>query len=501
MFRSPTEQKSPAEMSINGANPFAPLSEQQDEDNKAASLSSPYEHDHAHIDEMSANVSTSMTLKVQLQADYDRMQEEYELLTMQQRNDAMRAQLAAAKIPVPIIPSSYAQPLPLYQSTPATALHIPTMTAPIIHHHAPPVNRQLYNSGAYVHSHATPISAVAQSRRDAIAALPMAVAGMNPASSVPVSAPARSTSPVRVKHLPPAKFSGEKAAQNARVETWISEAKIYLQANRVAPEDHLFEISTLFCDYALEWLSVKQEEVTVAGKVMTWEWLQAKLIEEFGRSRGRLAERAEWLTLRMGSKGTDGTDTGDKATRSVQQYTSLFTRLMRALTTQTRNTDDIVIIDRYCEGIKYGWPALWSEMKGVHSVLVYATLSDAIEGAEIAETQVGVKNKESSHHLHGRHNTHHVNHIHSNTSADDSPSPPRSPVSKRRGSKKPASTTLTANGFVYRPTGSDEGRYRLTESEARTLYEQNRCYHCYQPRHPKMNSCPKKMSVAPTPLN
>jgi hypothetical protein len=495
MFSSPGAENSSSQMNIRTGNVYDTLSEESDVKDSVAS--STYQSDHPYIGDMSVNASSSITQKAQLQAEFDRMQEEYELLTMQRRNDAMRAQLAAVKKPVPIIPLSDSQPL--YQSTPATALHVPTMHPSIIHQPAPPVNRQLYSSGLYAQSLTTPVSNMAQARRDAIAALPLAVPAMNTTASAPALVPVRSTSPVRIKHLPPAKFSGEKAAQNARIETWISEAKIYLQANHIAPKDHLFEISTLFCDYALEWLAMKEEEVALQKRAMTWEWLQIRMIEEFGRSRGRLAERAEWMALKMGNKGTDGTDTGDKATRTVQQYTSLFTRLMRALTTQTRNTEDIVIIDRYCEGIKNGWPALWSEMKGTHAVLVYVTLADAIEGAEIAETQLGVRSKESSHHHHGRHHTHHVNHIHSNTSMDDSPSPPRSPVNRRR-QRKP-STTLTANGFVYRPVGAEEGRYRLSESEMKALYEQNRCYHCYQPRHPKMNSCPKKMTVPPPPLN
>ena len=233
-------------------------------------------------------------------------------------------------------------------------------------------------------------------------------------------------------------------------------------------------IPVLTSHYALEWYRVKKEEVAAQSKVMTWDWLVERLIDEFGRSRGRLAERAEWMALKMGNKNADGSETGDKATYPVKDYTALFSRLMRTLTGQTNVTQDIVIIDRYCEGIRIGYPALWTEMKGVHAVLVYGTLNDAIVGAELAETQLGLRIKDTSHHR-SRHHTQ-VNHIHSSSRADDSPSPspspPRSPVSRRRP-KKPSTSTVTANGFVYRPVGSEEGRYRLSESEQRSLYEQN----------------------------
>jgi hypothetical protein len=304
-----------------------------------------------------------------------------------------------------------------------------------------------------------------------------------------------------VKLIPPAKFTGDKDTQNAEVEQWIEEVNIYLDLSGVSASRHLPLITGYLSGYALKWLREKREEVEAENKIMTWEWLQTQLIEDFGRSTGQLAERAEWLNLKMGVKNSDGTQTGGKATYTVKAYWTLFSRFMRALTIQNNQTRDIVIIDRFCEGIRIGYPALWNEMLGNNTVVAYDTLDDAKTAALVAETHLTVSKTQqssssfssSSHHR--AHHTH-VNQMQSNT--DDSPSPPRSPVAKRR-EKKPHST-LTAYGFVYRPV-TEEGRYKLSETQQKTLYDENRCYHCYQPRHPKMNSCSKKMTVAPSPLN
>jgi hypothetical protein len=53
---------------------------------------------------------------------------------------------------------------------------------------------------------------------------------------------------------------------------------------------------------------------------------------------------------------------------------------------------------------------------------------------------------------------------------------------------------LTAYRFVYRSV-AEAGRYKLSEAQPRTPYDESRCYDCYQPRHPK------KMTVAFSPLN
>lgn len=356
---------------------------------------------------------------------------------------------------------------------------------------APPVNRQLFTAVKHPSAINAPVSAAALAKRQSIALLP---------SSLPLPAvvPFVQAPPSHVKHTPPIKFTGDKESQNADIEQWIDEANIYLELSSVPPAYHLKQVTGLLSGYALKWLKEKKEEVEAAGKIMTWEWLQAQLIEDFGRSTGAVAQRAEWLNLKMGTKNSDGTETGAKSTYTVKSYSIQFTRLMRALTKHTNLTDDIPIIDRFCEGIHIGYPALWNEMKGVHAVLSYDTLADAITGAQVAESALAVlKAQHSSSSFNQRARHIHVNHMHTNT--DDSPSPSHSPVNRiRRREKKPPA--LTAYGFVYRPV-TEEGRYKLTETQQKSLYDENRCYHCYQPRHPKMNICPKKMSVAPSPLN
>ena len=417
-------------MSINAANRHAALSDQHDEQKTAASLAT-HQHDHHHIGDMPATAASSST-HTQIDAEYECMRAELELLTMQQRNHAMRAQLVAARSHTPITPSLY-------------ALLITLMTA-------------TYN---------------------------------------PASAP--SFKPL--KHNPPDKFNGKKGPKAPRVENWIAEVQLYFEACSLPADRYVFETSTLFSDRALEWYSLKRQEVAAQSKVMTWEWLAQRLIEDFGQSQGQLTEEAEWFALKMGTKGTDGTETGENATYTVKDYSDRFVRLMQTLVKKTPATTDLMVIHHYCAGIENGYPSLWTEMKNGHAVARYATLSEAITAAGLAEINLSIRHQESHHHdRRSRHHTQ-VNHMQSNSRGDDSPtpSPPRSPSTKRRV-KKPTSSTLTANGFVFKPV-TGEGRFRLTESQQKSLYDQNRCYHCYQPFHPNMKSCPIKMTEAPGPLN
>jgi hypothetical protein len=59
---------------------------------------------------------------------------------------------------------------------------------------------------------------------------------------------------------------------------------------------------------------------------------------------------------------------------------------MRALTSHTLLTTDLLVIDRYLQGIRVGYIALWNEMKDLHSVLIYDSLGEAITGAQVAES-------------------------------------------------------------------------------------------------------------------
>jgi hypothetical protein len=183
----------------------------------------------------------------------------------------------------------------------------------------------------------------------------------------------------------------------------------------------------------------------------------------------------------------------------VKAYTAQFTRLMRALTPHTSLTTDLAIIDRYCEGVRIGYPALWNEMKGMHAVLSYDTLAEAISGAQVAESALGVvKLQHSSSSIYRARHTTQVNNI--QTNSDDSPgvtvdnrsnsdSPPHSPVTTK-GEKH-----HSLNAFVYRPI-TEEGRYKLSEAQQKMLYDQRRCYRCYE-SHARMGKCGKKKSIAP----
>ena len=170
---------------------------------------------------------------------------------------------------------------------------------------------------------------------------------------------------------------------------------------------------------------------------------------------------------------------------------------MRTLTKHGRSTADIPTIDRYVQGIHDGWKPLWTAMHAGHTVLSYATLDEAITGAEVGEAKINILKTQESSSSYSRSSHSSVNHLYS--MVDDNPFPPRSPVTKKRG-KRPSSSTLVANGFVYKPV-TEEGRYKLTETQMRALYDEERCYHCYKPRHQKMGQCSTKMPVAPEPLN
>lgn len=466
-------------MSINGANLFDPLGEQQEEEIEPSSV-----HDHGQP--VVASLPISVTAEMQeliakrtaLQerirvAETASLHEQIAMLTARaeaaERQHAMGSSLSASMYPAP--------------HTPVTAIHHP-------------VNRHLFppNVRHIAGSH-TPISAITLAKKQSYAGLAPAA----PAIDLPEPVRSSSSSSVHRQYKPPVKFTGDKDTQNAAVEQWIIEVNKYMKLTRVPLNEQLEDATYLLSGYALKWYVEKTEELEEEGLSMTWEWLQGQLIEDFGRSTGQVAERAQWAVLVMGIKNTDGTHTGGKATYTVKGYTDLFTRFMKSLTSHSILTREIVLIDRYTKGIEIGYPALWDEMKAQSKQSIdpqYVTLAEAITAAELAESALAVskiqRSSVSSSHHHRAHQTR-VNHMESTT--DDSSSPPRSPVSRRR-QKKPS--TLTANGFAYRPVGSDEGRYRLTESEQRALYDQNRCYHCYQPRHPKMNACPTKMSAAPT---
>jgi hypothetical protein len=344
-----------------------------------------------------------------------------------------------------------------------------------------PVNRSLFTPSSV--SGYNVASSVTAAKKQAIDSLPFS----SSSSSLHPSSPPFSSS---VKRTPPAKFTGEMESVNAGVEQWVDEANTYFDLSRIPFSERLAEAKGLCSGYALKWWREKNEEVEAAGRVMTWDWLQAQLIDDFGRSSGVAAQQAEWIALRMGVENADGTRKGGKSTYTVKDYTSQFTRLMRSLTSHTLQTTDLLVIDRYLQGIKLGYSALYNEMRGMHTLLHYDSLATAITGAQVAETALSAgKIASSSSYRSSRHSSTQANNMQTDGETDDEGFTPAS--SSRGKTKKPQ-----LNGFVYRPI-TEEGRFKTTEAQQKWLYDHHRCYRCYQ-EHDKLGKCGKKMSSPPS---
>ena len=207
----------------------------------------------------------------------------------------------------------------------------------------------------------------------------------------------------------------------------------------------------------------------------------------------------EWQALRMGIKGADGTDTG-KSTWSVKSYTNRFLHYMRLLTTHTMQTSDVLVIDRYVMGIRTGYELLYRVMLGVQRVLRFASLQEAISAAEEAEAEISISK------------------ISARPSSSSSPrygegagrgaGGGRAPTGSlnnlqgeydNEGEGQETAPRTEVNGFRYNP-GPADGRHKLTEKEQRMLYDEKRCYRCYE-QHPvgqRAATCTKPvMKTAP----
>ena len=251
----------------------------------------------------------------------------------------------------------------------------------------------------------------------------------------------------------------------------------------------------------------KREEVQCVGKAMTWPWLQTQLVQHYGGASGEAAMQAEWLGLRMGTKNADGSESGGKATRTARAYTAEFVRYMRALAPEHGlQTTSLLIKDRYLEGIRIGYPALYAVMLGNDKVLRFETLNDAIEGAQIAESDIAISKSERHEPLYGSGRNDNSRGFFANRQQQ------ASDVSnlegdRGEGEKEEGGTSSNANsqrrqlyGFVYRPN-STEGRHPLTEGEALMLYRERRCYRCYNAHQPFDGGCAGPVQkVAPKPL-
>jgi len=328
----------------------------------------------------------------------------------------------------------------------------------------------------------------------------------------PSAAPA--ALPTAFRHVPPhkmAEFSGDDTLQNERVENWVISMDRWLRLSHIPPEQHLdYALSHMTPGGgALEWVQQREDEVAFANRRMTWEWLRVQLIAHYAQPVGVTAMQTEWQMLRMGVKSADDTDTG-KSTRTVSSYTTRFLFYMRHLTKHAVQTDDVLVIDRYVLGIREGYPALYDAIVAAQKTASprFATLQEAITAAEDAEAELALskltsRGTSSSSHRNGRFRGHNrfggeaLNNMQGDESSedgDDTPSPTPSKAAPKAAAK------LFGFRFISLPT---DGRYKLSEKEQKMLYEQKRCYRCYErhllgPRHP---ACEKPVvKTAPKPL-
>jgi len=320
---------------------------------------------------------------------------------------------------------------------------------------------------------------------DAATTTPGLVTVVVPAGSSPSTQ--SSVERLNIKLISPLKFTGSDEKQNAEVESWLEELGLYFLMSRIPPEEHLQYALTFMRGPALTWFGQKRLEVEQNGKTLTWPWLQAQLIKDYGRANGAIAMRAEWEALRMGTHG-------DKPTRTVASYTSLFTKLMMALTSHTHLTHDLLVIERYTRGIRDGYPALYETMLGRDKFLNYATLAEAVEGAQLAETELAIGKTTRS--------------TSSSSSSFRFPRQSGSPAvgvnnlqgesqtGEHDGTSGEGETHPSANTITTRP---NDGRHHLTPVERQMLYDGKRCYRCYAVHpfggsHPRCNKPVQKIA-------
>jgi hypothetical protein len=328
------------------------------------------------------------------------------------------------------------------------------------------------------------------------------------ASAVPwKEKPAR----VLVKPVQPEKFTGENATQNERVDRWIAAVNSWLRRAEIPMDQELDWARSLVADtsVASDWLGQKDDELAHLGKLMTWEWLQNQLIQHYGQPSGALAMAAEWEVLRMGVKNADGSEIGGKSTRTVAAYSALFLHYMRALTTHSVLTEDLLVINRYVGGIRIGYDALYKVILGVHKVLWYDTLQEAIEAAYQAEAAMAVSRIDyRSAAGSSAPSSSAGNRFRGKRQSNDSLNNVEGEVSEEgEGETKPADKTESQStakvyGFRFVP-GPDDGRFPLTEVMARMLYKEGRCYRCHlkHPVGPNAGRCTRTpATTAPVPL-
>ena len=340
-----------------------------------------------------------------------------------------------------------------------------------------------------------------------IEALPPAT----PLSVTPVvaSAAAGAAQTAKIRLPVPAKFTGEDETQCARVDSWIAELQLWLDLQLLPAEQHHRYAATFMTGAAMQWYQQKADEVARSGRQMTWAWLQAQLIQDYGSGSSKEAMAVEWENLRMGVYAADGSSTGGKATRTVKGYTDLFVRYMRQLTEYNQQTDNLLVIQRYVKGIRDGYCALYDVMRGPDLLVMYRSLSDAIMAAQTAESQMtssksykpaaqssSAPSLRSEQRSSAYRAAKQVNNLQEGKLSDSAEG--ESGLAQQEGQQH-----LRAYGFTYRPSPKD-GRHPLTKAEAQMLYDERRCFRCHE-LHPVGHGqplCKRPVAkTAPRPLN
>ena len=321
--------------------------------------------------------------------------------------------------------------------------------------------------------------------------------------------------PAATRDVPPPnveRFSGDDMVQNGRVENWVDAINRWLSLSKIDSALHLdYALSHLPAGgSAYEWVQQRKDEVNEAGKQLTWTWLQSELIEHYAHSVNTAALQTEWQMLKMGV-WDDSQDAG-KGTRTVTAYTNRFLYFLRRLTTHSAQTTEVTVIDRYVRGIRKGYRALYDAMLAAQRAPSprFATLQEAINAAQVAQGDLGIMQQtratsapSSAWNRRPRGNNGPTGEAMNNIQGEEGGEEGEGEESSSPTPSKAASRTA-AKLFGFRFISSpNDGRYKLSEKEQKMLYDQRRCYRCYD-RHPVgllHPACQKPvMKTAPKPL-
>ena len=308
-----------------------------------------------------------------------------------------------------------------------------------------------------------------------------------------------------IKPSPPGPFTGDDEAQNAHVGGWVRQTDAWMRLSGVAPEHYVAYARMLVParGSADEWIQQEAEQLAAMGKEMTWDYLADRMVQHYARPSADMALEAELAAIRMGIKD------GPHPTMSVKQYTDRFLFLLHRLMPHvTRDSADLFVRQRYEQGIRIGYPALYKAMRGGQTVLRLHTLDEWIAAAERAEADLAISRAErdgapqlgSGDRFRGGPRAYPtaLNGFEAGSDDDGGAYADAQSPQQRKGAPKPQ-----LNAFRYDPDAHDDKRYRLSEKEAQMLYREKRCYRCHKKHpvgvgHPRCTNPPA--TTAPRPL-